>query len=56
MIWNYGQEFENMIKRTADEGFTQVFTMKQKQTMKKHVSGKSSYKTRARDDPPPSAQ
>jgi hypothetical protein len=34
-------------QRTASEGFTQVLTKKQKQTMKKQVLGKSTYRTRA---------
>jgi len=52
-VWATIREYD---QRTAEEGFTQVLTKKQKQTMKKHVLGKSSYKTRARGDPPPFAQ
>jgi len=52
-LWERIREYD---QRTAHEGFTQVLTKKHKQTVKKLDVGKSPYKTRARGDPPPSAQ
>jgi len=44
-LWARIREYD---QRTTDEGFTQVLTKKQKQTVKKQVLGKSPYRTRAR--------
>jgi len=53
-LWARIREYD---QRTADGGFTQVLTKKHKQTMKKLVLGKLLiYNTRARGNPPPSAQ
>jgi len=41
-------------QRMAEEGFTQVLSKKQQQTMKKQFLGKASYNTRAKGTHPPS--
>jgi len=43
-------------QRIAEEGFTQVLSKKQQQAKKKQVLGISSYNTRTRGGPSPSAQ
>jgi len=52
-LWARIREYD---KRTAEEGFTQVLSKKQQQTLKKQVIGQPHYKTCARGGPPPSSQ
>lgn len=49
-LWARIREYD---QRMATEGFTQVLSKKQQQTLKKQVLGKASYKTRAKGTPPP---
>jgi len=50
-LWARIREYDQQM---AEEGFTQVLSKKQQQTMKKQALGKASYNTRAKGTHPPS--